>query len=155
MRTTRRAEAGDLASVLRLYRHLNPDMPMLPHARAKAIWDDTLSCKGVTVFVTVVEDEIISTCLLATVPNLMRGGSPHALIENVVTHAAFRRQGHGRATIAAALAAAWAQGCRQVTLVTGRGRRDPGVLTFYESCGFRQGVKAGFVAMRPELETDP
>ena len=150
MRVTRRARPGDLPALLALYRHLNPDMPALADERAKDIWEDTLSRKGVTVVVTTVEGEIVSTCLLATVPNLMRGGSPYAFIENVVTHAAHRRQGHGRATIAAALRMAWDHGCAQVMLLTGRGRRDPTVPAFYESCGFQQGIKAGFVARCPD-----
>lgn len=153
MRETRRAEAGDLAVLLDLYRHLNPDMPKLTDARAREIWADTLSRKGVAVFVSTVQGKIVSSCLLATVPNLMRGGSPYALIENVVTHSDFRRQGHGRATICAALQAAWEQGCRQVMLLTGRGRRDPGVLGFYESCGFERDLKTGLVARRPDAES--
>ena len=149
MRETRRAQQGDLPALLALYRHLNPDMPTLSEARATEIWNETLSRDGVTVLVTTVERRIVASCLLATVPNLMRGGAPYALIENVVTHADFRRQGHGRATIETALQMAWDEGCQQVMLLTGRGRRDPGVPAFYESCGFEQGVKTGFVARRP------
>lgn len=149
MQQTRRAQPGDLPALLSLYRHLNAHMPTLSDARATEIWEDTLSRKGVTVLVTTVEGRIVSSCLLATVPNLMRGGTPYAFIENVVTHADHRRQGHGRATISTALQMAWDEGCEQVALLTGRGRRDPGVPAFYESCGFEQGIKTGFVARRP------
>jgi hypothetical protein len=34
------------------------------------------------VFVSTLKGKIVSSCLLATVPNLMRGGSPYAFIEN-------------------------------------------------------------------------
>jgi GNAT superfamily N-acetyltransferase len=40
------------------------------------------------------------------VPNLTRGGSPYALIENVVTHHDFRKRGFGKQILNFALAAA-------------------------------------------------
>ena len=150
MRVTRRAEPDDLAPLLELYLHLNPETPTLEHARANEIWTDMLSRKGVTVFVSMVEAKIVSTCILATVPNLMRGGRPHAVIENVVTHPEYRRQGHGRATIGAALKAAWEQDCHHVMLLTGRA--DLSVLSFYESCGFERDIKIGFIARRTDGE---
>jgi GNAT superfamily N-acetyltransferase len=57
-------------------------------------------------FVVFVSDEdarIVSTCMLITAPNLLRGSRPHGMIENVVTHPACQRRGHGRAVIGAAL----------------------------------------------------
>jgi GNAT superfamily N-acetyltransferase len=57
--------------------------------------------------------------MLALVPNLMRGGRPHALLENVVTHSAYLRQGHGRAVVGAALAAARDEGVHHVLLNDG------------------------------------
>jgi GNAT superfamily N-acetyltransferase len=75
-----------------------------------------------------------ATCLLIVGPNLLRGARPFGLIENVVTHAAHRRGGWGRAVLRAALSAAWAAGCYKVTLVTGA--RDPAVLRFYGAAGF-------------------
>ena len=148
MRVIRPAGDGDLAAVLDLYRHLNPEMPTLTDVRAREIWADTLAQKGVTVFVGTVEGRVVSSCLLVTAPNLMRGGARHAFLENVV-HSDFRRQGHGRTTVEAALRAAWEEGCRQVMLLAGRGRKDPGALIFYESCGFQSGVKDGLIARRP------
>jgi GNAT superfamily N-acetyltransferase len=149
MRVTRLAERGDLTGVLDLYRHLNPNMPTLAEDRAEQIWVDTLSRKGIRLFVSTVEEKIVSSCLLVTAPNLMRGGAPYAFVENVITHGDFRRQGHGRATMEAALQAAWKEDCGQVMLMTARGRADPGVLRFYEGCGFLLGVKDGLVAWRP------
>jgi GNAT superfamily N-acetyltransferase len=71
-----------------------------------------------------------------------------------VEHADLARCGlDGRATVSAALQAAWDQGCGQVMLITGRGRRDATVLTFYESCGFERRIKDGFVARRSDAMT--
>jgi len=77
--------------------------------------------------------------MLATIPNLMRGGRPHALLENVVTHRAHRRKGYGRAVVEAALQAAWNANAHHVLLMTGR--TNPGVRKFYERCGFEANVK--------------
>jgi GNAT superfamily N-acetyltransferase len=149
VRITRRAEQGDLPALLDLYLHLNADMPRLPDHQSQEIWTRTLSSDDVAVFVSVVDQNLVATCLLITAPNLMRGGAPHALLENVVTHRDFRRQGHGRATIGAALLEAWKRGCYHVFLVTGRGRAKSHVLSFYGRCGFQPGGKTGLVAVRP------
>lgn len=152
MRTARRAVSGDLGSLLELYLHLNPNTPKLSDAMAGEIWADMLSWPGVKVFVCSGGARLISTCMLITSPNLMRGGSPHALIENVVTHADFRRQGYGRAVMTAALDAAWTEGCHNVMLLTGRA--DPAVDRFYASCGFAAG-KTGLWARRPDGRCQP
>src|SRR5260370_37877481 len=123
MRLTRRAVSADLGSLLELYLHLNPDTPTLSADKAQEMWAELLSGPRFSVFVSVLDERIVATCTLATVPNLMRGGRPHALIENVVTHQDFRRQGHGRAVISAALDAAWGEGAHHVMPLTGR--KDP------------------------------
>jgi GNAT superfamily N-acetyltransferase len=140
---TRRAEPADLGSLMELYLRLNPDTPRLSDDKAREIWADTLSRPGIPVFVSVIGSQVVATCVLITAPNLMRGGRPHALIENVVTHRDFRRQGIGKAVILAALDAAWSDNCRNVMLLTGR--KDPAVHRFYERCGFEAGIKTGYV----------
>jgi len=149
MRITRRAEQRDLSSLLEVYRHLNPTMPVLPEARIQEIWAETLANNNIALFVSVIGPKVVSTCLLVTGPNLMRGGAPHALLENVGTHRDYLRQGHGRATISFALNDAWGRGFHHVFLVTGRGRANPYVLDFYTSCGFETGGKTGLVAAKP------
>lgn len=144
---TRRATEADLGSLLQLYLHLNPNTPVLSPEKAAQIWSDLLSRQGVTVFVRNHGSEIVATCTLITVPNLMRGGRPHGLMENVVTHADHRRRGHGRAVVTAALDAAWQASCHNVMLLTGRS--DPAILSFYKSCGFEMGLKTGYLARRP------
>lgn len=149
MLVTRRARSNDLGHLLILYRHLNPNMPQLSVQRTQDIWRETLANENLSLMVGVFEDRPVATCLLITAPNLMRGGAPHGFLENVVTHPDFQRRGYGKATVRAALEDAWRRGCFQVFLMTGRGRANPFVLTFYESCGFERGGKTGFVAPRP------
>jgi GNAT superfamily N-acetyltransferase len=86
--------------------------------------------------------------MLAFVPNLMRGGRPHAFMENVVTHKDHRNKGHGQAVVKAALEFAWERNAHQVLLFSARA--DPIVRAFYENCGFENGRKAGYFILNPK-----
>ena len=105
-----------------------------------------LAHPGVNVFVVDREEQIVATCMLITAPNLLRGGRGHGFLENVVTNPDFRRQGHGRAVVAAALQAAWTTGCHHVLLQSGR--KDARVHHFYARCGLVGGLRVGYVAQR-------
>ena len=141
------AQAADLASLLELYRLAEVSSSAEPIERAEQIWLEMLSHNGVEVFVSTVEAQIVATCMLLTAPNLLRGGRRHGFLENVVTHPEFRRQGHGRAVVDAALAAAWTKDCYHVLLQSGR--KDPRVHRFYQRCGFEPGLRVGYVVRRP------
>ena len=95
-----------------------------------------------------VHDELVTSCVLVTVLNLTRGCKPYGLIENVVTHAAHRNRGYGKAVLAEALSFAWSQGCYKVMLMTGR--KDEHTLRFYEQAGFDRHGKQAFVAKPPQ-----
>ena len=147
MPTARPARADDLEPLLDLFRVSEMSAAVTPMERARRIWAETLAREGVAVFVSDAGTRIAATCMLITAPNLLRGGRGHAYLDNVATHPAYRRQGHGRAVIAAALEEAWARECFHVLLQSGR--KDPGVHRFYERCGFEPGVRIGYVARRP------
>jgi GNAT superfamily N-acetyltransferase len=140
----RPAASEDLEALRQLYLHLNPTDDPLPEALASELWKAMLAHPGFTCIVGVHEGQLVSSCCLAIVPNLTRGGRPYALIENVVTHQAFRRRGFGRAILEDTLRRAWDASCYKAMLLTGSKRQE--THRFYESCGFRSGEKAGFVA---------
>jgi GNAT superfamily N-acetyltransferase len=146
-RQIRLACAADLGAMTELYRHLNPDDPELTPTRAIATWSELLDRDGVRVFVADIGYGPIATCTLIIVPNLTRGGRPFGFIENVVTHAAVRGHGHGRALLDEALNTAWRQGCYKVMLLTGR--KDEAVWRFYEGAGFDRTAKTGFYVSAP------
>jgi GNAT superfamily N-acetyltransferase len=66
------------------------------------------------------------------------------VIENVVTHAGYRRRGYAKALLTKALADAWAVQCYKVMLLTGR--KDEATFRFYEAAGFDRNAKQAFVA---------
>jgi GNAT superfamily N-acetyltransferase len=148
----RPAAVGDLKTLLSLYRHLNADDPEMEIAFAQERFDRMLAQPGMTVLAAFDGPTAVSSVTLIVIPNLTRGGASYALIENVVTHAAYRRQGHAQALIHEAFALAWESGCYKVMLLTGS--QDPATLRFYAGCGFQQN-KTGFQIRRPAEASAP
>jgi GNAT superfamily N-acetyltransferase len=99
------------------------------------------------VIVAQVAELLVSSCTLAIVPNLSRGGRSYGVIENVVTHTDHRRRGLGRRVLAHAVALAWQADCYKVHLATGSKRET--TLRFYEEAGFHRGGKTYFEIRRP------
>lgn len=142
----RRIDASELDALLALYKHLHVDDDPLPDPGVvQGVWQELLApTSRHHYFGGYVDGLLISSCNLTVIPNLTRGCKPYGLIENVVTHAGHRNQGHGKAVLRHALAQAWAAGCYKVMLMTGR--KDPATLQFYESAGFDRNGKQGFIA---------
>lgn len=139
------ATADDLPDLLALYQHLIPGDAAPDPGTAAAILDLFHRYPGSTHFLARLDGQPVAASTLIVVPNLTRGGSPFGLIENVVTHAAFRQRGFGRQVLDAATVAAWAAGCYKLMLMTGA--TDPGTLDFYRKAGFAQ-TKTAFQKRR-------
>ena len=150
MTSIRSVLPSDLSPLQILYNHLNPKRPQLSEALANQIFEQILNSPNNKIFVCEIDQTLVATSMLGLVPNLMRGGRPHALLENVVTRPSHRRQGYGRAVVKKALDFANAAGAHHVLLMTGR--KDTSVRLFYENCGFELGLKAGYVARLHEIE---
>ena len=141
MRNVREVAMDNLAGLMALYAELNPADPQLTPHEAMKLLAAMLAHPGCKVLGSFEDELLAACCTIFVLPNMTRGGSPYALIENVVTGAAHRRKGHARAVLGAATDHAFAAGCYKVMLMTGRS--DPSVHTFYESCGFSPS-KTGF-----------
>lgn len=139
-------KASELQILLELYAHLHEhDDPMPPPALVESVWAEALANPRIKYFGGFVDGALVASCNLAVIPNLTRACRPYGIIENVVTHAAHRRQGFGKAVLAHALEDAWRQGCYKVMLLTGR--KDEATLRFYENAGFDRHSKQAFVAL--------
>ena len=135
----------ELEQLLALYHHLHESDDPLPHREiVQSIWNGIQENPNHKYFGLFVENRLISSCVLNLIPNLTRGCRPYGVIENVVTHSGFRRQGLGKALLQHALNYAWQQGCYKVMLLTGR--KDEGTYAFYESIGFDRQAKQAFLA---------
>jgi len=142
---TRAAQRRDLPDLLELYRHLDPDDARCPLDQAVAVFERFLRYPGSAILLGLVGREVVASCTVVVIPNLTRGGTPYALIENVVTHADYRKRGFGKAMLRAAAELAWHEGCYKAMLMTGSKRRA--TLRFYEAAGFEQS-KTGFQIRR-------
>jgi ribosomal protein S18 acetylase RimI-like enzyme len=142
----RRAVKQDLPEVLNLYRHLHPHEAQLETATAERVWSNLLTSSFVTVIVAQAAEQLVSSCTLAIVPNLSRGGRSYGVVENVVTHADHRRLGLGRRVLAYALDIASQADCYKIHLATGSKRET--TLRFYEEAGFERGGKTYFEVRR-------
>ena len=141
----RAAEQADLPALQDLYRHLLPEDGRCPDDKAAEILGSFARSEGSAVLIGLLGADLVASCTLVVIPNLTRGGTPYALIENVVTNAGHRNRGLGKAILKAAADRAWAVGCYKVMLMTGS--KQPSTLAFYESAGFERS-KTGFQARR-------
>ncbi len=73
----RPARLDDLLGILALYRQLNPCDPVLDAAAAEQAWSALLSSGLTTPFVADIAGLLVSSCALAIIPNLSRGGRPY------------------------------------------------------------------------------
>ncbi|KAF1045183.1 GNAT family N-acetyltransferase [Xylophilus sp.] len=104
----RRLRQGDLDALLALYTHLHAqDDPLPARSVVEGVWRELLADARQQCLGGFDGDALVASCKLVVVPNLTRGCRPYALVENVVTHAGHRGQGHGHALLAHALALAW------------------------------------------------
>ena len=144
--TIRLIERNELPQLLLLYRHLNPvDAPLPADDVLQSMWDAILNDPRLFYIVADLASQLVATCNLTIVPNLTRGARPYGIIENVVTHSNYRRQGIGTQVLHYALNVAWQQQCYKVMLLTSSKREE--TLHFYERAGFKRGVKTGFIAL--------
>ncbi|WP_221642989.1 GNAT family N-acetyltransferase [Nostoc sp. 2RC] len=140
----------ELQQLLALYQHLNPvDAPLPADDVLESIWNKILSDSHLYYIVADIGGELVATCNLTIIPNLTRGARPYGIIENVVTHSNYRRQGFATRVLHYALDLAWQQKCYKVMLLTSSKSED--TLRFYERAGFQRGIKTGFIA-RPSKE---
>ena len=130
----RHAETDDLERLLDLYAYLIPDDERCSPAVAQKSFADFLNYPGSAILVSEIDGCMVSSCAVAIVPNLTRGGAPYALIENVVTHSDHRGMGYGKLVLEAATQLAWNNGCYKVMLMTGSQKSE--TLSFYERAGF-------------------
>lgn len=145
----RQIQPHELSALLDLYRQLHAtDAPLPDEETLEQLWNEISNDPKLHYFVAEVEGQLVASCTLAIIPNLTRGARPYGVIENVVTHANYRRQGIGTQLLKYALQTAWEQKCYKVMLLTGT--KQEATLHFYEQAGFQRGVKTGFVALAPE-----
>ncbi|MEU0933483.1 GNAT family N-acetyltransferase [Embleya sp. NPDC005971] len=140
----REAVSGDFEAVLRLYRQLHPEDPVLRDGSDAAAFAQILDSPGLHIHVLEADGLVVATTYLNVIPNLTRSASPYAVVENVVVEETLRGSGLGRQVVAGTLRAAWDAGCYKAMLLTGS--REPATHAFYRACGFSPDSKTAYLA---------
>ena len=137
----------ELAAMLELLSHLHAqDEPLPAEPALQDVWQHILSDPKIHCLVGELDGQLVCTCIMTIVPNLTRGARPYGLVENVVTHAAYRNRGIGAQLMQHTLQLAWGAGCYKVMLLSGLHREE--AHRFYERVGFEK-RRVGFVAVAP------
>lgn len=151
----RKATEDDFNEVMRLYRQLQPDDPVLADGRDWEVFHRILETDGLYIFVLACGGRIYSTCYLNVIPNITRSARPYAIIENVVTDEAGAglrvRQTPDEAHSRIRLVEGLLQGHDPGWIKAGSRRES--THAFYRLCGFSANDKVGYVA-RPGEKND-
>ncbi len=141
--TLRPAGPDDLAGLLQLYTQLHDNPLPAIDRRIEAIWRRLCGDDNHLILLGMASDVIVASCTLVIIENLTHGQRPYALIENVVTGAAYCRRGYGGALLREACRRAEERGCYKVMLMTSA--KDDATLRFYRAAGFGSEDKTAFV----------
>ena len=139
----REARLDDLPALLALYTELHQnELPVIDEALT-ALWQRILDDPNHHILLGLLDGAPVCSCVLLIVPNLTQKQRPYALIENVITRAQHRGQGHATALLQFARKLAEAEDCYKIMLMTGA--KEEGTLRFYERVGFNRADKTAFV----------
>lgn len=139
----REINIADFDGLMRLYTQLhdNPIPEQTP--QLAALWARICNDPAHHIIAAETDGKIVSSCVCVIVPNLTHGQRPYALIENVVTDAAYRKRGFATACLNFARELAVREGCYKIMLMTGA--KDEQTLHFYEQAGYNRTDKTGFI----------
>ena len=77
------------------------------------------------------------------IPNLTRNVRPYAFVENVVTHADYRKKGYATDCLNYAKHIAKENNCYKMMLLTGS--KEDSTLNFYRNAGYNSTDKTAFI----------
>ena len=139
----REANKNDLCAILELYLHLHETSIPEQNEHLCATWEQIVNDRNHHLIVCEADGKIVSSCVCVIIPNLSQGVRPYAFIENVVTHAAYRKQGYATACLNYAKEMAVRENCFKIMLLTGS--KDPSTLRFYQQAGYNANDKTTFI----------
>ena len=139
----REARKDDLEAILELYCFLHEDSIPEHNEHLAKTWDRITDDPDHHLIVNEIDGKIISSCVCVIIPNLTHNVRPYAFIENVVTHADYRKKGYAGECLAYARKIAEQNNCYKMMLLTGSKR--PETLHFYENAGYNSSDKTAFI----------
>lgn len=139
----REIRTNELNELLELYTHLH-ELGIPEHTEnLEKTWDTICNDDNYHIIVCEAEGKIVSSCVCVIIPNLTRNIHPYAFIENVVTHADYRRKGYATACLNYAKELAQKANCYKMMLLTGS--KSENTLNFYKKAGYNSEDKTAFI----------
>ena len=133
----------DLWGLLELYTQLH-DNPVPENSEyLTTLWNNILADKNYHIIVAIENDKIVSSCVLAVIPNLTHAQRPYALIENVITDERYSILGCATACLDFAKNIATQNNCYKIMLLTGSKKQS--TLNFYRKAGYNSEDKTAFI----------
>lgn len=139
----REALEEELEEILQLYLYLHEEAVPEDSEYLRTTWKSIISDKNHHLIVCEVDGKIAASCVCVIIPNLTRGVRPYAFVENVVTHAEYRKKGYATACLNYAKQIAKESNCYKMMLLTGSKREE--TLRFYENAGYNSKDKTAFI----------
>lgn len=135
--TIRKATIHDAYALKELYfEHLTQSPPQEP--QDMSMWEQILreieADDNYQLLVVEDDDLIVSSVTLVIIKNLTHNLRPYAIMENVVTHEAYRNKGYASLLIERATEIAKEHNCYKIMLMTGSKKES--TLNFYKNNGF-------------------
>ena len=130
------ATKDDLSILNGLYADMD-NKPLMAEEKILSIWNQIQKISDYYIYLAYLENKAIGTFSLLFMPTMMhRGFYKSAILDSVVIHSAYRRQGWGTQMIKKALQISADAGCYKVTLSSNLKRAR--THDFYKSLGFKQ-----------------
>ena len=139
----REAKKEDLDALLKLYLFLHEESIPEHNTHLEETWDQIIVDPNHHLLVNEIDGQIVSSCVCVIIPNLTRNVRPYAFVENVVTHADYRKKGYAGECLDYARKIAEQEKCYKMMLLTGSKRLE--TLHFYEKAGYNSTDKTAFV----------
>lgn len=139
----REANKNDLKALLELYLYLHEDSIPNQDEHLENTWKQIMEDKNHHLIVNEVDGKIVSSCVCVIIPNLTRNVRPYAFVENVVTHADYRKKGYASECLDYARTIAKNENCYKMMLLTGSKKAE--TLRFYENAGYNSSDKTAFI----------
>src|ERR1700730_14067214 len=140
--TIREATEAALPQLVTLLAQLAPDDPEredvsspLPY-EYHIVMRQIIETPGQHIFVLEGRGRIFGSAALSVIPNISHGGTPYAIIENVVVDAKVRSKGYGELLMHHAIEEARRAGCYKVALTSNKRWED--AHPFYKRLGFQR-----------------
>jgi ribosomal protein S18 acetylase RimI-like enzyme len=141
--TIRQATEDDLCDLLELYSHLHDNPYPSIDERIEKIWSRMMSDVNHHIILGYRDEKPVSSCVIVIVENLTHGQRPYAVIENVITHPDYRKQGYASRILSAAREIAVQNNCYKIMLMTSA--KTESTLHFYRRAGYNSNDKTAFV----------